>query len=231
MLEIVRNFLVKDLYKINQSMAIEPIAFKNSFDEYKKMHKLSVQSYQKNLLGDWHFLEITGEKNNIQDCFKNTYSYIKELWHTNRPCNILYTNADTLCIKSLDIFNKFSDFRIFTDENPIRQGQYINAGVKYFPADLSNEFWNKFDNEYSNWIDEDWLYEQNMAINLMFSQTNFDHEKSQDWIVKQIGLRHHVMIETLAERNFKHSILHFHSSQNPQLRLKFMEQLWSELND
>lgn len=228
----VRNFLVKDLYKIDESISAEPSNLKNSFDEYKIMHELSIQSYRKNLLGDWQLIEITGDKNTIQDCFKNTYRYIKDLWHDNYPCNILYTNADTLCIKKLEIFGQFTEFRLFTDSNPIQQqGQYINAGVKYFPSQLTPQFWEKFETEYSNWADNDWLYEQNMAINLMFSQNNFDYEKLQDWVVKQIGLRHHILIADLNEGNFNHAILHFHSSQNPLFRLECMQRLWSKLND
>jgi hypothetical protein len=231
MQEIVRNFHIKDLYKITNPIVREPVNLKNSFNEYKIMHELSVQSYRQNLLGDWELIELTGEKNTIQDCFKSTYSFIKEFWHTNYPCNILYTNADTLCIKELDIFDKFIEFRLFTDSDPVKLGEYINAGVKYFPSRLNKEFWDRFDNEYENWADDDWLYEQNMAINLMFSQSQFDYEKSQDWVVKQVGLRHHILINDLTEGNFHHAILHFHSSQNPGFRLNCMQELWRKLND
>ena len=225
------NFLIKDLYKIKNQLSCEPNNFTNSYSSYELMHNLSIQSYKKNLKGTWTLVELMGEKNDIQDCFKSTYLYIKECWHKNYPCNILYTNADTLCVNEIDIFNQFNEFRLFTDDDPIVKGQYINGGVKYFPSHLSCDFWTIYDREISNWNDEDWLYEQNMGINLMFSQDNFDHAKSQNWVVKQIGLVHKNLINELNCLKFTHAILHFHSSQNPVSRLHYMEDLWRKLND
>jgi hypothetical protein len=65
----------------------------------------------------------------------------------------------------------------------------------------------------------------------MLLQKNFNWEKKQAWVVKQIGARHSMMINELNNNKFDQAILHFHGSQNPRIRLECMQNLWRKLND
>jgi len=235
----VRNFLVKDLYCISYICNGEPVNLKNSFQEYELMHQLSIKSFEKNLLGEWTLIELTGTQENIHTCFINTARAIREIWHTNYPCNILYTNADTLCVHALDIFGHFDEFRMFTEDDPLIFDAYAtewykknaNAGVRYYPATLDEEFWTNYDLAIKNWNFDSFNYDQDAANQIMLLQKNFDWGKKQAWVVKQIGARHSMMINELNNYKFDQAILHFHGSQNPKFRFECMQNLWRKLND
>ena len=235
----MRNFLVKDLYCISYICNGEPVNLKNSFQEYELMHQLSIKSFEKNLLGEWTLIELTGTQENIHTCFINTARAIREIWHTNYPCNILYTNADTLCVHALDIFGHFDEFRMFTEDDPLIFDAYAtewykknaNAGVRYYPATLDEEFWTNYDLAIKNWNFDSFNYDQDAANQIMLLQKNFDWGKKQAWVVKQIGARHSMMINELNNYKFDQAILHFHGSQNPKFRFECMQNLWRKLND
>jgi hypothetical protein len=235
----VRNFLVKDLYCILDTCNGEPVDLKNSFHEYELMHQLSIKSFRKNLLGEWTLIELTGDQENIHTCFINTARAIQEIWHTNYPCNILYTNADTLCVHALDIFGHFDEFRMFTEDDPLVfdanatewQNKNANAGVRYYPSSLDTEFWNNYDAALKNWNFDNFNYDQDAANDIMLKQKNFDWGKKQAWVAKQIGARHAIMINELNNNKFDQAILHFHGSQHPKFRFECMQNLWRKLND
>jgi hypothetical protein len=203
------------------------------------MHQLSIKSFEKNLLGEWTLIELTGTQENIHTCFINTARAIREIWHTNYPCNILYTNADTLCVHALDIFGHFDEFRMFTEDDPLIFDAYAtewykknaNAGVRYYPATLDEEFWTNYDLAIKNWNFDSFNYDQDAANQIMLLQKNFDWGKKQAWVVKQIGARHSMMINELNNYKFDQAILHFHGSQNPKFRFECMQNLWRKLND
>ena len=239
MQEIGRNFLVKDLYRIEQVVQDEPANLKNSFDAYENMHHLSIESFKKNLAADWTLIELDGIKENIHQCFISTATSIREIWHKNYPCNILYTNADTLCVHKLDIFGHFDEFRMFTEDDPLVfeenptewHKKNANAGVRYYPSSLDTEFWNNYDAALKNWDFGNFNYDQDAANDIMLKQKNFDWQKKQGWIAKQIGAQHYKMITELNNTKFDQAILHFHGSQNPNFRLECMQTLWRKLDD
>lgn len=239
MLEIVRNFLVKDLYRIEQAAEGEPLNLKNSFDAYEIMHNISIESFKKNLTADWTLIELTGIKANIHQCFVSTATSIRDIWHKNYPCNILYTNADTLCVHKLDIFGHFDEFRMFTEDDPLVFQEHptewhkknANAGVRYYPSCLDTEFWNAYNAALENWNFNNFNYDQDVANEIMLKQKNFDWQKRQGWVVKQVGARHYKMLTELNNNTFDQAILHFHGSQNPKFRLECMQNLWRKLND
>jgi len=234
MQEIVhnKNILVKSLCKIVSSSGNEPPALLNNYDSYVKMHELSIESFTKNLHGSWELVEFKIDQENILVYFKNLLIFIKELWHQNYPCNILYADADTLNWKPLNIFGAFTDFRIFTDNDFPKPGDYFNGGVKYYPSTLTANFWEQIDIILNNWNFDIWDYEQASQVNLMLDQSNFDAIKSQDWVVRQIGFNHKRLVEEVNSlASIKQVILHFHSSQNPQFRLLCMKEIWDKVKN
>lgn len=228
---MIQNILLKGLYKFTKNLECQPGLLQNNFDTYKNMQELSIVTYRKNLLGNWRLVLIEEDKETIHGCFISALLKIKAIWHDNFPCNIFYTDADTLCVHPLDIFGKFNDFRLFADSDPVERGKYINGGVKYFPSTLIPKFWDDYTYYIDNWDYNHWAYDQNFQIELMLLQENFDSSASQSWVVKQIGFSHKQMIDDLGCNKFDHAILHFHSSQNPLFRLECMKNLWRRLND
>jgi hypothetical protein len=229
---VTTNILVKGLCKIKNHVECAPIAVHNNYEYYVEMHKLSIESYKKNLQGDWILKELDIEQDNIQEYFKNLLIFIKNVWHEFYPCNILYADADTLCIKPLSIFGQFDDFRLFSEDDPIIENSYINGGIKYYPAELSKEFWDQIDFIIDNWDNDMWIYEQIAQASLMFRYSKFDSDKKQDWVVRQIGFNHQRLISEIALDNIKsikQAILHFHSSQYPLYRLEAMQFIWKNL--
>jgi hypothetical protein len=227
-----KNILVKSLCKLHSSTGKEPPALLNNYEYYVQMHEISVKSFIKNLQGTWELVEFKADQENILVYFKSLLIFIKELWHQNYPCNILYADADTLNWKPLNIFEKFTDFRIFTDNDFPKHGDYFNGGVKYYPSTLTPYFWQQIDAILENWNFDVWEYEQASQVNLMLSLPDFDTTKSQDWVVRQIGFSHKRLIEEVnSVASIKQAILHFHSSQNPQFRLLCMEQIWDKIKN
>lgn len=227
-----KNILVKSLCKIVSSSGNEPPALLNNYDSYAKMHKISAESFTKNLQDSWQLVVFQEDQENILVYFKNLLVFIKELWHQNYPCNILYADADTLNWKPLNIFNQFSDFRIFTDNDFPKHGDYFNGGVKYYPSTLTAHFWTQIDTILDNWNFDIWEYEQASQVNLMLDSPDFDATKSQDWVVRQIGFSHKRLVEEVNNlASIKQAILHFHSSQNPQFRLLCMEKIWDKIKN
>ena len=228
------NLLVKGLCKITTQITAEPVALANNYSSYAKMHEISVDSFKQNLQGSWELIELSEEQENIQTFYKNILVLIKKLWHENKDCNILYSDADTLCVKPLSIFGTFQDFRVFTDNDPPKGGDYFNGGVKYYPSSLSKEFWDEIDLIIDNWDYTFWDYEQKAHTDLMLAQPEFDSTISQEWVVKQIGFSHRRLLDELNLDNLnntKQSILHFHSSQNPQFRVECMKTVWDKMKN
>lgn len=227
------NLLVKSLFKFHKNLHDQPPNMINNNDVYQSMQDLSILSYNKFLQDTWNLKMINEEQDTVQDCFIAILNTIKRMWHENYPCNILYTGADTLCVKPIEIFNKFNDFRLFTDHDPIAKENYFNGDVKYFPHSLDSKFWESFDfmiDEWPNWF-HFFGYEQGMLTRMMFDQNNFNLDRPQGWVVKQIGFSHKQLIADLEKNQFDHAILHFHSSQNPQFRLQCMQDIWRKIND
>lgn len=226
---MIKNILVKGLCTLNSKTQIEPPALFGHYDLYTQMHNISVDSYKNYLQGNWELVVYNKAQENIIVYFKNLLIFIKDLWHHNYPCNIMYTDADTLCIKPLDIFEKFIDFRLFTDKDPISPHDYFNCGIRYYPSSLPKSFWNDTESMLDNWDDSKWDYEQYAYKSLMLAQKNFDLHRPQGWIVTQIGFNHSRLIHEVnidRLRNLPQSVLHFHSSQYPQFRLEAMQFVW-----
>ena len=96
---------------------------------------------------------------------------------------------------------------------------------------MDTEFWNNYDAALKNWDFGNFNYDQDAANDIMLKQKNFDWQKKQGWIAKQIGAQHYKMITELNNTKFDQAILHFHGSQNPNFRLECMQTLWRKLDD
>ena len=233
-----RNFLVRSLFRIkNNQGGGTPWHLDDSFEEYRLMQELSIKSFQKNLLGTWELIELSGKFENIQLTWIEIIKQIQQLWHDQYPCNILWTDTDTLCIKPLDIFGRFQEFRLFTEQDPLTRDQYHNACMKYYPSTLEPDFWMQMQQELDNWNFDKYDTEQLVHTKLMWNQsslrTNVAQEQSS--IVSQLGHRFNWQVEKfdfedISQQDLDCCILHFHSSRGPSARLDWMQKTCKHLN-
>jgi len=221
------NILLKSFFEIqNTNTRLTGIEVKKTLvdtkDAYLDMQQLSIKSFEKNLAGLWELIQLTGTQPTIQDAFRCVMLETHRIWSNNYPCNILYTDPDTLCVKPLDIFGKFQQFRLFAD-SPILVKEYLNCGVRYFPCDLNDCFWNDMYEQIEKWDYSLWDTEQTIYQNLMFNQ-EFDRNQSQDYVVNNQW----VVGDRTGELP-QQSILHLHSSKNPAHCLTIMKDLCERL--
>ena len=222
------NILLKSFFEIqNKNTPLRGIDLKNVLvdtkDAYLYMQQISIKSFEKNLAGSWTLIELNGIQPTIQDAFRYVMSETYKIWNNNYPCNILYADPDTVCVKPLDIFGKFQEFRLFAESSDLLIKESLNCGVRYFPSSLDDCFWNDVYEQMEKWNYSVWSTEQTIYQNLMFNQ-EFDRTKPQDWIVNNQWV--------FGDRTGdlpQHSILHLHSSQNPVQRLAIMKDLCERL--
>ena len=232
-----KNFFVRSLYRIKHNQGgCTPWQLNNTFNIYKQMQMLSIESFQKNLLGEWKLIELDGKFESLQQSWIDIIKQIQQLWHNHYPCNILWADTDTLCVKPLDIFDKFQEFRIFTDRDPLEQHQYHNAGVKYYPASIQSTFWDQMQQELDNWDFNIYDTEQRVHTKLMWAQPSLhlNINQKQEWVASQIGMMYeandkNLGFESLTPHSLEKCILHFHSSRDPMGRLKWMQEVWDIL--
>jgi hypothetical protein len=217
------NILLKSFFEIqNTNVRLKGIEVKKTLvgtkDAYLDMQQLSIKSFKKNLAQPWELIQLNGTQPTIQEAFLYVMLETHRTWNNYYPCNILYTDPDTLCIKPLDIFGKFQEFRLFAD-SPILVKEHLNCGVRYFPYNLNDCFWNDMYEQIEKWDYSVWDTEQTIYQNLMFNQ-EFDQTQSQDYVVNNEWV--------LGDRTGElpqQSILHLHSSKNPAQRLTIMKDL------
>jgi len=231
-IQSVTNILLKSLFKIKNHDPIvgqPPSAMTHYFSSYRVMQDLSIVSFKKNLQGDWQLIELGGEFSRLSYALRYVMAQTKKIWKTHYPCNILYTDPDTLCIKPLDLFGKFFEFRLFTDGHPLSRKQYHNCGVRYFPKELTDAFWESIDSKMSQWDHKKYDYEQETYIDCLWEQPSLYKQLSQpqSHVVKQITHKGHD-----AYNNYYSdaAILHVHASRGPTDQLTCMQEYWAWIN-
>lgn len=232
----VKNILLKTLFPIRNSKLIFTWhAGKSNFPAYNKMQDISIASFQKYLLGDWQLMDIRLPKqSNLQEAFIYTMKLTKKIYLENQPCRILYTDPDTICMKPLDIWGKFPEFRLFDqmDQNiqPISRGTegYWRCQVRYFPENLSKKFWNKLDRLMAKWNYTQYAFEQEVYAKAMWSQ-DLDLSIKQDYIQFDWPVNCKERITSLDQLPH-HCIGHFAASSDVSLCLETMENVWSMVN-
>jgi hypothetical protein len=139
----MKNYLVKSLYQVTDPdwKILDRSHEGNLFEKYITMHQMSVGSYTKFLQGDWELKFFTGKVHNINQAFEKTFWAIHNLWHSE-PCNILYTDPDTLAIAPVNPWNQYQNFMMFNYTDPKKLSNknvynksfdnFFNAGVRYF---------------------------------------------------------------------------------------------------
>ena len=236
----MKNYLVKSLFTVRDTNWY----FRDRADErgmhndYQQMHQVSLASFEKNLTGTWEHKFLSGEVDNINQAFERTFWYIYDLWHA-KPCNILYTDPDTVLIKPLNIWDQFSEFRMFnytdprslTTENIYNKKfeHFYNAGVRYFTATMAEETWAVGRTIAEHWDHTTYDTEQIILNAMLWSQNISVAEAQRPDIAYQAQWLPAVPVEVQDSWNGcsinDTAIVHVHGSRNSKIKLDFMKSL------
>lgn len=231
----MKNYLVKSLFRVRDpdwkvlNRSHEP----NLFDTYLAMHEVSTATYQKFLQGNWELKFITGEVDQINQAFEQTFWAIHELWHSE-PCNILYTDPDTIAVKPVDFWDQYQHFLMFNHTDPKQFNlsnpynrtypHFFNAGVRYFPASMDQSIWKLGTDMARTWNYATYDTEQ-IILNAMLWDQGIGLEQALDptmaWQLFHPDLNFGQQWNGCSIYDAK--VLHLHSSRGADNRLAFMK--------
>ena len=234
----MKNYLVKSLYQIANPdwHVLDRRHETNLFEQYMELHEMSLDSFNQHLKGDWELKFFTGEFHDINQAFESTFWAIHDLWH-QEPCNILYTDPDTLAVQPVDVFGKFPNFMMFNHTDPRtfdRDGivfeHFFNAGVRYFPSTMSEETWKLGADMARNWNYNSYDTEQ-IILNAMLWSQGLDvqqvHHPKLNWMAMSLRNMDPAWMSAHSAWNLfpieSAEIIHFHSSRGAQAVKQIME--------
>ena len=230
----MKNYLVKSLFQVQDSnwKVLDRSHETNLFDSYIAMHEISTATYRHFLQGEWELTFITGEVEQINQAFEKTFWAIHDLWHSE-PCNILYTDPDTIAVKPVNLFDQYTQFRMFNHTDPKQFNQpnpynrtypnFFNAGVRYFPASMDEKIWQLGTLMAQTWDYETYDTEQVILNAMLWDQGIAVNEALDPTVAWQLF---HPDLNFGAQWNgcsiYEAKILHLHSSRGADGRLSFM---------
>ena len=173
-----------------------------NYEDYKKLTQICCNSFIKNLNGLTEVTVLEGKAENFHILFKDLYYRIKDIYILNQPCNILFADSDTICLKPVEIFGKFNKFSMFLIANEFHQSfgneecrklaqplyPWMMANLRYYPAGLPNSIWDTPDDLAFSWID-DWAYDCIIYNSMFHSQgiENYNDYHIPEWNRLVIG--------------------------------------------
>jgi len=232
----MKNYLVKSLFKIKDpDWEVHVRHEQDMYNKYVEVNNLSLKSFEDNLEGKWEYKFITGEFETIHEGLHHTFHELYKLWKS-APCNILYTDPDTLCINPLDIWGKFDKFMMFNYTDPkqytaenkynLAFQHFFNAGVRYFPSTMDQRVWDTGLVMAESWDFKDYDSEQ-IILNLMLWMQNIDLKDATrpDIAYQAFGANLEEMDQWNNYSLVDSAIIHLHGSRNIDAKLAQMKSL------
>lgn len=237
----MKNYLVKSLFKVNSANwhVMDRSHEVGMHENYLAMHEISLQSHYKYLAWPWELVFIDGTVDDINQAFVKTFNAIYDLWRSE-PCNILYTDPDTVVINPVNPWDEFREFRMFnyTDPKSFNSASvynktfinFFNAGVRYFPATMSEETWQIGLDMIKQWDYNDYNTEQIILNTMLWSQgIKLKDALRPDMAYQAQWLPNRATVEVQDVWNgFKLSdskIVHVHGSRDSTIKLQLMQAL------
>lgn len=241
----MKNIILKSLFRITHKKdhfyPCGGMFLDDSYEYYRKMQDLSIQSIRANLVDPCRFVELGGTFDSLQDAFIYTFNKTREIWLKHAPCNILYVDPDVLFLRPVYCFSKPIDleFHLYGANN---------CGMRYFSANMSENVWNIMIQKSKQWDHSRYDYEQDMYIEA--EQYCLDHmhdphaplDPDTDHLwghIKQQPCVHafeseckdspEILKRLVDSKKFVFSdpIVHFHSSRFPKALYYLMEKTWN----
>lgn len=234
----MKNILVKSLYRIKDpNWGIKNRQSETAlYETYFECHKLSLNSFKKHIAGTCDYVFFTGEVDTVHEALYQNFYEIYNLWKNEYPCNILYTDPDTLAVKKVEPWGQYNKFMMFNLSDPksfykdniygLKFPSFFNAGVRYFPASMSQETWNIGLDLTKNWNMQSYDTEQIILNQMMWSQGIKLSEAIRPSLNYQAAWMQN---SSLWQQNMwnglsiaQAQILHFHGSRNINNTLQLM---------
>jgi hypothetical protein len=236
----MKNYLVKSLFKVESAdwHVMDRSHEVNMYEKYQTMHKISLESCYRKLVQPWQLIYVEGTVDDINQAFVRTFYEIYDLWHSE-PCNILYTDPDTVVINPFDPWTEFKRFQMFNYTDPKSFNapnsysksfvHFFNAGVRYFPATMSQETWQIGIDMIKDWDYNDYNTEQIVLNEMMWSQgielvdvLRPDVAYQAQWLPR-VSLK--VQDTWNGYQLVDSKIVHVHGSRDSAIKLKLMQEL------
>jgi hypothetical protein len=241
----MKNILVKSLYQVEDTNwhFRDRKDEDDLYDKYMEMHRISVASHSRHLKGDWELKFIGGRVKNINQAFQKTFFEIYNIWRQGNV-NILYTDPDTLVIKDTDIWNisdhfmmfNFTDPKSFATPNQYQRffPHFFNAGVRYFPAAMSQHIWDQAIIMANSWDENSYDTEQIILNSMLWDQGLDLHQVLRPNLAYQLFCVSNKITDQTRDLwngfDLKDAqIIHLHASRDAKYLLQTMQNLAQQL--
>jgi len=169
---------------------------------YRAMSEIVEHSVRTHLEGDFEVVRFEDEVDSYQEIFHRNWNNVRSAWEPGN--NILFLDTDTIMIKPTKVFGEFERFQMFNYTDPktlsgqdannrygIQHEHYFNAGVRYYPGDMSEAVWANGQALADNWDYSVWGTEQ-----IIFNKMQFDQDPDVNtWL--NPGMNYQCMIVVL----------------------------------
>ena len=221
------NLLATACYKVDNMYG------NTNHEDYVKLTEKCCKSFLANLKDLHKVVIFDGHKENFSDLFQELYYKVKDYYLKNQPCNILFVDSDTICLKPVSIFNQWDKFAMFNSAEQHRHSYFnsqclnlvqnltpwMMANVRYYPAGLPDSIWDIGDDLAYSWIDE-WAYDTIIYNKMFHSQDlniiNFLRPELNFQVEGDLGM---ISRETVRDA----SILHCHATRNSNMAIQKMD--------
>ena len=217
----MKNIFITVNYQVDNMYGL------TNFQDYTKMTELCVESFKNNLAGLDEIIILRGKVSNYHQLFKEVYSRVKEIYFSGHH-NILFADSDTICLKPVEIFEKFNKFAMFVIANEFQfsfsnptcldlvrnLSPWMMANLRYYPAAMDEKLWDIGDDLAYSWIDE-WAYDT-IIYNKMFHAQDIT-----DYNIYNIPNWNTLVLGSISDMEIKNStIIHCAATRGSGLSLE-----------
>ena len=170
--------------------------------DYNQLTLKCIDSFMRNLVDLDEVVILTGKVHSYHELFRDIYFGIRSIWMGKEAANIIWTDSDNLCLKPLDIFDRWDKFSMFFSANEYKDCFTYNSSLvltknlipwmmsnlRYYPAEMDQKLWEIGDDLAYSWIEE-WGYECIIYNKMFHSQgiTDFKPYHIPAWNVQCEG--------------------------------------------
>ena len=212
------------------------------YEIYRQMCLQSLSSARHFLEGDWEYILLTEEIENIVNAMPLNNDRIYELWHSE-PCNILWVGPDVQFVKPTKFFGEFKEFRLFNWTDPkswYEPNQYnksfdnlFNNDLQYYPHCMDPTLWEIERNMRSQWDTSDSMdsyNNQQIIHNTMFWSQSLEwkdaHRPNLFYQAQWLPWQSIESQDHWNECKYEDAqVIHWHSSRHSPTKLECMRQV------
>lgn len=227
----MKNYLIKSLNRIKSTDWGPDLGDRGAregdiYPYYEKMHAISESSFHHLLGGDWEYIFLSADVEDVNQTFRDQFFEVYDIWK-KEPCNILYCGPDVQVIQPVEIFGHHKHFLMWNHTDPRSYKQFphfLNADIRYYPAEMTQECWDiglKQAADINIWNDDQLMYNEmvwsqgltpEQVINPKLAFQGFMMPGNHEYAEKWNGCK-------LQDVN----IIHWHGSRGAAIKLAAMQ--------